>query len=193
MGRPIQFDKAQALERAMEAFWARGFEATSLDDLCETMGIGRSSFYRTFGSKHDLLIAALDRYDQRAFNMITRELIKPRPVRHSVAAILNGFVDDMVAGPGRRGCLMGNCAAELAPRDPVASARVKQSFAQVERAFREGLARAMAAGDTSIAGDVDALARFLTSTVQGLRLIGKANPDRDVLEDVVRVALRCLR
>ena len=61
MARPREFDADTALERAMAMFWSKGYEATSLDDLCEVTGLSRSSLYATFGSKRDLLLRSVDR------------------------------------------------------------------------------------------------------------------------------------
>src|SRR5712671_2081432 len=111
MARPRQFDVDAALECAMDVLWTKGYEATSLDDLCETTGLSRSSLYATFGSKRNLLLRSVDRYVERRTPNIAAVLARPLPIRDAFAALLAEFIDQIVAGPGRRGCFLGNCAA----------------------------------------------------------------------------------
>lgn len=191
MARPREFDADTALDRAMQAFWARGYKATSLDDLCKTTGLSRSSLYAAFGGKRALLHRALERYEQDALRRIRAALAQPRPVREAIAGFVDGLIERIVAGPGRAGCFIGNCAAELSG-DRATAARVRRSLENIEAAFGEGLARAQAGGELAADADIASLARFLVSGIQGLRLVGKANPDRAALTDIAAVMLRCL-
>ena len=191
MARPREFDLDAAVDSATTVFWARGFEQSSLDDLCAATGLNRSSFYAAFNSKRDLYLRALARYEEGSAARIAAAL-EGRPVREGVQAFLQGLIDAIVAGPGRRGCFIGNCAAEMARLDRRAAARVRRSLARIEMAFRESLDRARARGELPRQTDSGALARFLTAGIQGLRLVGKANPDRAALNDIARTMLRCL-
>jgi TetR/AcrR family transcriptional repressor of nem operon len=114
------------------------------------------------------------------------------PVREAFATLARNFIEQIVSGPGRRGCFLGNCAAELPRGDRAALARVRQGLAQTEATFRAALMRAVACGELPSDIDIRALARFLTAGFQGLRLIGKVNPGRAALEDVARTMLQCL-
>jgi TetR/AcrR family transcriptional regulator, transcriptional repressor for nem operon len=192
MGRPREFDADIVLESATRVFWAKGFENTSLDDLCEATGLNRSSLYAAFGAKRDLYLSALARYEDGSAARIASAL-RGRPIRQGVKDFLDSLIDSIVAGPGRRGCFIGNCAAEMARLDRAAAARVRASLARIESAFRAALDEARARGELGADADTGALARFLTAGIQGLRLIGKANPDRKALEDIAAVMLRCLQ
>jgi TetR/AcrR family transcriptional repressor of nem operon len=191
MARPREFDSNSALESAMHVFWAKGYEATSLDDLCEATGLGRSSLYAAFGDKRGLYLSALDRYEEAGVHRIAAALARPT-IRKAVAAFVGRIIDEIVAGPGRRGCFIGNCAAELARGDRTAAARVRRSLDRLEATFRDALAHARSRGELTATSDVDALARFLVAGIQGLRLVGKAKPDRAALDDIAAVMLRCL-
>lgn len=192
MGRPREFDSDAVLERAMQAFWAKGFKATSLDDLCAATGLSRSSLYAAFGGKRALLHKSLDRYEEQGTARIGAALARPVPVREAIAGFVGDLIDRIVAGPGRRGCFIGNCAAELARQDRATAARVRLSLERIEGLFRDALARARSLGEISANSDIHALARFLVAGIQGLRLVGKANPDRGSLENIAAVMLRCL-
>jgi len=192
MARPREFDPDSALESAMQTFWARGYEATSIDDLCESTGLGRSSLYAAFGDKRELYLRALDRYEEDAAARVSTALKGPLPIHKSIAAFLDKIIDDIASGPGRRGCFIGNCAAEIPRGDRGAVNQVRRSLARVEKVFREALARARDRGEIARTSDVVALARFFTSGIQGLRLVGKANPDRKVLNDIAMVMLGAL-
>lgn len=192
MARPREFEPDAALERAMQAFWAKGYKATSLDDICAATGLSRSSLYAAFGGKRALLHRSLARYEEEAVARITAALAKPLPIRESVAGFVGELIERIVAGPGRAGCFIGNCAAELAGRDNATAARVRQSLARIEGTFCNALTHAQARGEISPDADVASLARFLVSGIQGLRLVGKANPDRAALTDIAAVMLRCL-
>ena len=192
MARPREFDVDAALESAMQTFWAKGYEATSIDDLCESTGLGRSSLYAAFGDKRELYLRALDRYEEDAATRVATALAGPLPIRKSIAAFLGRIIDDIVSGPGRRGCFIGNCAAELSHGDREAVNQVRRSLARVEKVFCEALTRAKARGEIDAKSEVTALARFFTAGIQGLRLVGKANPDRKVLDDIAMVMLHAL-
>ena len=134
MARPREFDIDIALERAMHVFWAKGFEAASLDDLCEATALSRSSLYGAFGGKRDLLLRSLERYAERGTARIAAILAVP-PIRDALATLLREFIDQIVAGPGRTGCFIGNCAAELGRRDRTVMAHVRRSLARIEATF----------------------------------------------------------
>ena len=192
MARPREFDVEVALGRAMEIFWSKGYGATSLDDLCEVTGLSRSSLYATFGSKRDLLLRSVERYVRQRNPQIAAALARPLPIRDAFAALAGELIDQIIAGPGRRGCFLGNCAAELPRSDRAALTRVRQGLESTTATFRDALVRAKARGELLTSADVDALARFLTAGFQGLRLVGKVSPDRAVLEDIVTTMLQCL-
>jgi TetR/AcrR family transcriptional repressor of nem operon len=191
MARPREFDVAEALDRAMHVFWAKGYEAASLDDLCAATELSRSSLYAAFGGKRDLLLRSLDSYAEHGTERIAETLTAP-PLRAALAVLARRFIYQIVAGPGRTGCFIGNCTAELARRDQAVAASLRRALGRTEATFHRAIAKAKARGELSAEADVRALARFLTSSFQGLRLIGKVNPDRAFLGDIALVMLRCL-
>src|SRR5713226_5030737 len=144
MARPREFDANTALDRAMEVFWSKGYGATSLDNLCEVTGLSRSSLYATFGSKRNLLLRSVDRYVELRTPRIAAALAQPLSIHDAFASLARQFIDQIVAGPGRRGCFLGNCAAELPRGDRAALARVRRGLQSTEATFRDALARAKA-------------------------------------------------
>ena len=192
MARPREFDPDAVVDRAMQVFWAKGFEAASLDDLCESTGLNRSSLYAAFGDKRALFLQTIERYGDRAVARVAAALSRPVPIREALAAFLAEMIDQIVSGPGRSGCFIGNCAAEVARHDRTAAASVRRNLERVESTFRDALVRAKTRGELPPHADVDALARFFVAGTQGLRLVGKAGARRDVLEDVAAVMLRCV-
>jgi TetR/AcrR family transcriptional repressor of nem operon len=119
-------------------------------------------------------------------------LAQPVSAHDAFGALARQFIDQIVSGPGRRGCFLGNCAAELPRNDRTALARVRQGLEATESTFRNALVSAKARGGLPSTVDVDVTARFLTAAFQGLRLIGKVNPDRLVLENIASMMLQCL-
>ena len=192
VGRPREFNPDDALEQAMQAFWAKGYEATSLSELTRTMGISRSSFYEAFGSKHELFLKTIDRYGGSIVENMVAGLEGDGPARAAIAGIFARVVDNAVARADRRGCFVCNCITEVSAHDPQAAARVAACLARMERAFGAAIVRGQRAGDVAADRDAIALARHLTSSLNGLTVMAKANPDRAVLDDVVRVVLSAL-
>ncbi|MFE0778507.1 TetR/AcrR family transcriptional regulator, partial [Streptomyces sp. NPDC058861] len=91
MARTKEFDPDAALRAALELFWARGYEATTMADLVEHLGVGRASLYATFGNKHELYLKALDRYTEANDPRLVEELSAPGPALPAVRALVRRF------------------------------------------------------------------------------------------------------
>jgi TetR/AcrR family transcriptional repressor of nem operon len=192
MARPREFDRDAVLEQAMLVFWAKGYEGASLDDLCVATQLNRSSLYAAFGDKRALLLETIDRYGDGAVARVSAALSQPVPIQQAAAAFLAEIIERIVAGPGRRGCFIGNCAAEVARHDRSAAARVRRNLERVEAVFEGAFTRAKAQGQLRSDFETRALARFFLAGTQGLRLMGKTAVDRKVLEDIAAVMVRAL-
>jgi TetR/AcrR family transcriptional regulator, transcriptional repressor for nem operon len=192
VARPKGFERDVVLDRAMQVFWSRGYEATSIQHLVTRMGIQRGSLYDTFGDKRGLFFAAIERYDRVVTAKLLATLDGPGSGKDAIRQFFRLKVDLSVE-PGRpRGCLVTNSTAELASRDRGTATRVGAVLAKIEAAFHRAVLRAQKAGEIDPTRNPRALARFLTSSAQGLSVMAKASSDRAVLEDIVKVTLAAL-
>ena len=191
MARRREFDPETALEQAMQLFWSRGYEATSLADLLAATGLSKSSLYETFASKHALFLAALERYDETVMAELVARLNDARLPRAAVVALLISAANNSIYRD-QRGCLMANAAMERGPRDAAARECIARAFARLEDAVARALERARQAGEIKTGHNVRALAVFVVTTLNGLRVGAKIMPDRLRLNAVVQEALRAL-
>jgi TetR/AcrR family transcriptional repressor of nem operon len=189
--RTKQFEPQEALDAAMHLFWRKGYGATSMRDLLDAMCIGRGSFYDTFGDKHALFLAALDRFEEARTSWFDEAL--EGSGLDGIEEVFRRTVDGLVGFEPRRGCFLANTAVELAPHDAEVAARISRYVRRTEEAFTGALVRAQGAGEIPAEGDPKVLARFLVSNLHGLRVLARAGSDRRTLEDAARVALRTLR
>jgi TetR/AcrR family transcriptional repressor of nem operon len=191
VARTKAFDPDDALARALDVFWARGYDGTSTQDLVDALGINRSSLYGTFGSKRELYLRALERYGLGASRM-RQALDGPGPVKVRLRRALLSIAEDDLSARPARGCFAANAALELAAADEDVRRLVVAAFAENQAALREELQRARDAGELAADADVDALSGFLLNTLQGLRVIGKGTADRRLVEQAVDVSLAAL-
>ena len=191
MARTKEFDPDAVLQKALELFWERGYEATSMADLVAHLGISRASLYDTFGSKHDLYVQALDRYVQSRDPGLVEILSQPGPVLPAVRALVDAYAAESLDGRSR-GCMVVNAAVELMPRDPQAARRVEASWDTLETALTSALTRARAQGEIPAGKDPRALARFLLVMLQGMRVLGRAHPEPGRVRDAAAQALSLL-
>ncbi|MBT2527030.1 TetR/AcrR family transcriptional regulator [Streptomyces sp. ISL-99] len=193
MARTKEFDPDAALQAALELFWRRGYEATTMADLVDHLGIGRASIYATFGNKHELYLKALDRYADSRNPRLLGELSQPGPALPAVRAVLRRFAAEAASDKERLpGCFVTNTAAELAPHDDSAARRVEVSWEHMETLLHSALVRAQAQGELPEDRDPRALARMLLVLMQGLRVVGKASSDPARVRDAAEQALTLL-
>ena len=192
MPRPKAFDPDAALQKAMQVFWERGYEATSVEDLVQRMGINRFSLYSTFGGKHQLFVAALERYRDTIVADLVGELEQSAAGLAAIRRFFTRLVDFFASSKGWCGCLMTNTAVELAPHDPRVAAKVQAYVVRLEEAFYRVLLQAQSTPQRTTAHAYRDLARFLTGSALGLGVLAKTSPGRQALEGYVRVILSVL-
>ncbi|MGG5821652.1 TetR/AcrR family transcriptional regulator [Falsiroseomonas sp. HW251] len=185
-GRPREFDRGKALEDAMRAFWAGGYERTGLPELQAAMGIGRQSLYNTFGDKRSLFLEALDHYGTTQFRWLHERLAAPGSGLANVRSVLGTWVDAVTA-PDFRGCLVCNSTVEFG-RDAAVTAITERHNAAIEASFRAALERAVGDGELRPGTDAAALAQFLANLGQGLALQGRGGLGRGKAAAIVGVA-----
>lgn len=185
MGRPKEYDREAVLEKAMYVFWDKGYECASMQELVDAMGINRGSIYAEFGDKRGLHLAALDLFYKKEIRRMLAPIDEPGP---RLVAIRRIFEDIVEAASNRgdcRGCMIYNTAVELCPTDDEVTAKVAAGLKRAEDTFFEALVDAKSTGELREDRDARALARYLTNSVNGLRVIGMVMSDRDALQDVI--------
>lgn len=192
MARKKEFDQNEVLEKAMETFWCKGYEATSIQDLVEAMGINRGSLYDTFQDKRSLFLAAIAHYDNIIIGRAIARLEAPDAAKQAIVEHFFELVEGVAADAQRRGCLMTNSAVELAARDPETATHIAANLHRLETAFYKALVRAQEKGEISSSQNPRALARFFTCNLQGLRVVSKVNPDLTALRDMAKVVVSVL-
>lgn len=192
MGRPREFEIDVALDRALQVFWTRGYEGTSIDDLQRAMRLSRSSFYLAFGTKHSVFIAALERYTRDVGAALNACASEPRPAPQLLDRLIERVLELTSARGRSRGCFLGNTALELGARDVAARTRVRSGLRAVEQIFAEVLRRGRAAGELPRGVAPAQAARFLTSSLQGMLVMAKAGADRATLAALRKTALSAI-
>ncbi|MFG2486758.1 TetR/AcrR family transcriptional regulator [Streptomyces virginiae] len=193
MARPKEFDPQTALVAAMELFRRQGYEATSIQDLVDALGINRSSMYAAYRSKHDLYLKALDLYCAVEADRAQESLAESDegPALPVLRAFLLSYVESALADPLRGGCMVTHGVLERLPGDAKAAERLGGALGSLEEAFAYLLLRARVAGELAPGTDVRTTARLLVTLTQGLRVMERA-ADRDYLTQVVDQALKGL-
>ncbi|MFB7090029.1 TetR/AcrR family transcriptional regulator [Streptomyces sp. NPDC056296] len=196
MARPRKFDEERALDAAMHTFWEKGYEATSTQDLCEATGLGRSSVYNTFKSKHDLFERALARYiettttTQLAILDDTRHRAADR-IRSLLTLIIDGEMEHRTDGRSL-GCLTVNTTVELTARDARAAGMLERDTARRLAALRGVIEEGRRDGSITSTRDAGALARFVNAAIGGMRVSGQGGADRVALESIAEITMDAL-
>jgi TetR/AcrR family transcriptional repressor of nem operon len=188
MSRPREFDEQQALQQAKEVFWQRGYEATSLTDLLAAMGLSKSSFYETFGSKRELFLRSLGRYQDEQLAAFRRQLAGGASARQAIEALFRAAI----GCEAHKGCMACNEAVELAARDVDVERRVAAGTAALEEILAEAIARGQAEGSIGARLPPADLARLLMVALNGLQVEVRACTERARLEQTVGVLMRML-
>ncbi|CAM5443893.1 TetR/AcrR family transcriptional regulator [Streptomyces abikoensis] len=192
MTRQRSFATDEALFKIMQLFWTKGYEATSIADLCEVTGLGRGSLYAAFGSKQEVYERSLRHYVDTTNRHLRDQLARRVPVRQAVRDLLLERVEGSLTDQERPGCLLVGAIVERAARDQSAARIARDAINATRAAFASALHSARAAGEIPYETDVDAVAAFLTMTVQGLRVMSISVPDRELLVSIIDTALVAL-
>ncbi len=190
MARPKAFNRQDALGQAMEVFWTRGYEATTMTDLRKAMGIGRQSLYDTFGDKDTLFAEALDRYIAFNDGNVAATLDTEEPLE-GLRALFSGRVR-MLAKGFRRGCLMFNTCVEVSPHDTEVASRIESGLGTMSDAIAKSLERAKSEGLIPKGLDTQTTAAFLTTQIAGMAVMAKNGASEETLQAVADLALGIL-
>ncbi|MDB5459788.1 MAG: TetR family transcriptional regulator [Caulobacteraceae bacterium] len=189
VGRPREFDKEDALAAALKVFWRKGYEAASLSDLTDAMGITRPSLYCAFGNKEELFKKALDLYEREKLAFIDQALAKPTAYEAVECLLLKGA--DAQCDPETPGCMGVNSVLACGG---IASESVREELVRrrlgIETKLRERFERAKLDGDIRADCDTCSLTAYVLALAQGLALQASAGLCLKDLRNVVALALQ---
>jgi TetR/AcrR family transcriptional repressor of nem operon len=192
MARPREFDEQSVLEAAIQCFWARGYEATSVRDLADRMEISGASLYNAFGDKHALFRRALEHYVAQGFAERVRRLEGQLPPRKAIEAFLSDIIARSLNDKQRKGCMLVNAALEVAPHDAELRRVVADFQVRAEAFFHRCVEAGQRDGTISAIQPAKDLARLLLGVLMGIRVLARSRPERELLEGLLRPVLALL-
>jgi TetR/AcrR family transcriptional regulator, transcriptional repressor for nem operon len=188
-GRPREFDIDRALEAATQQFWSTGYEATSLQDLLQSMSLSKSSLYQTFGNKHELFIRCLGYYQQTMVDELNIKLANST----SACQFLYDFLGDVISEAKdsssnndiKKGCFLVNTANELCQRDASIAEAVSIGTTNVAKVFRRAIEQGKKQQEINTTQITDSLVDYLITSISGLRTMIKAGAEQKSLKPVI--------
>ncbi|HDR6314501.1 TetR/AcrR family transcriptional regulator [Bacillus cereus] len=193
MARTREFDEDQVLDAAMQLFWEKGYEATSLSDLTSRMGIQRPSIYSAFGDKKELFEAALRRYTMSRASDIRNRLQSHSSVKEAFSIFFADVVNEEYAGDLSKGCFCINTMVELAPHDERFEILTREHQMYLAVIFQETIERGIQSGELEVNTDAKSLAQALIVSLIGLTVMMKSRPQRSFVDNVIAATLTLLK
>ncbi|MGH2945324.1 MAG: TetR/AcrR family transcriptional regulator [Solirubrobacteraceae bacterium] len=186
-GRPRGFDRDQALQRAMDVFWERGYEGTSISELTAAMGIGAPSLYAAFGSKEQLFRETVELYD--SLEGAERALHDGPTAREGIEAMLREHAANYTDPETPAGCLIVLGATAHAPENRKIAEYLAGWRRETTEMLRARLARGVEEGDVPGSVDVDALAAYFNTLLEGLSIEARDGASREQLDRTIDCAM----
>lgn len=190
MARSKEFDEKAVLRKAMELFWAQGYEKTSMQDLVDHMGIHRRSIYDTFGDKRSLFLASLNHYEELIVNEMESIICSTSSIKQTIRDVFIFVLNSIEQYP--KGCLSVNAAIELSLLDKEIGRIVTKMFNRTEDMFNNLIKQGQTSGELSKEIDSDNTSRFLHNNLVGIRVLIKTNYNKKELEGIITLALSVL-
>lgn len=189
IGRPRAFDIDAALEKALEVFWRKGYDGTSLTDLTDAMGINKPSLYSAFGNKEQLFLKAIELYESRPCAFFLPALEKP--TAYQVAEhMLYGAAMNMTDTNHPQGCVIVHGALSCSEAASTVKEALLSRRVEGEQKLKERFKQAKAEGDLPAHVDPDVLARYLGTVLQGMAIQANNGASTDDLRQVAAMTLQ---
>ncbi len=193
MARKIEFDRDVVLDKAMNLFWATGYEATSMTELERGLGINKFSIYNTFGNKRALYLASLARYEQQMFSQLLATLTDGDAGVAAIERSLDFLEQTMRQFSKKNGCFMLNAGTELSSVDSDVSHYVQSMNRKLEDGFYQALTVAQQRGEISSSLNLQEFARFMLTLYQGMVTVTKVEQDARTSISSIRFVKQLLR
>jgi TetR/AcrR family transcriptional repressor of nem operon len=191
-GRPREFDPNEVLDKAAQVFCERGYYATSISDLTSGMGLASGSVYKAFKDKRTVFLATFDRYIAVRDAQLKAAINQGNNGRERVQRVVDFYSAASHGLKGQRGCLVINCAAELATFDAEIALRVTTSLNRSEALLTELICQGQTDGSIPVPIDSRSTARLMLCLLQGMRIVGKTGRSKKEMQAVADMALKLL-
>jgi TetR/AcrR family transcriptional repressor of nem operon len=192
MARTKDFDENEVLTKAIQLFWHKGYNGTSMQDLVDGLGISRSSLYDTYTDKHTLFVKALESYQNSGACQMSEIINNSVSAKETIKQLLRMAIGDLLGDKQHRGCFMVNAEVEVAPHDKEVNDLVCKNDQQMEEAFYQVIQKGKDSGEIKNQQDARALARFIFNAVKGMRVTAKSTADKSVFDDIIKLTISAL-
>ncbi len=176
----------------MLVFWEKGYEATSIHDLEQAMGLNRTSIYNAFGNKRAIFNSVMTCYKESVMSSLLAELDSTPNVREGVRRMLNGALNIHFDEDNPGGCLVVLSVLESEQHDAESRAAMQQTFQDLKSALQDRLSRAKKAGELSKDLNVGSTATTISTTMAGMMVMGKANFSKAALKKTINQVVSLL-
>jgi TetR/AcrR family transcriptional repressor of nem operon len=191
-GRPREFDLNEVLDKAAQVFCERGYHATSISDLTSGMELASGSVYKAFKDKRTVFLATFDRYKDVRDAQLKAAINQGNNGRERVQRVVEFYSTASHGVVGQRGCMVINCAAELATFDAEIALRVTTSLNRSEALLTKLICQGQTDGSIPVSIDSQSTARLMLCLLQGMRIVGKTGRSKKQMQAVADMALKLL-
>ena len=192
MARTKDFDENEVLTKAIQLFWHKGYNGTSMQDLVDALGISRSSLYDTYNDKHTLFLKALESYQLAGCSKIQEIINQNTPAKETIQILLKLFTTELLGDKQQKGCFMVNAEIEVAPHDQEVNQVVCKNEQQMEAAFYQVVKKGQDNGEINNTEDALVLAKFVFNAVKGMQVTAKSTPNATSFANIIKLTVAAL-
>jgi len=192
MPRTEDFNRVQVLDKAKNAFWMKGYNGTSIQDLVDATGLNRSSIYNSFGSKMEFYQESLKHYQNESSSIFDKAKKQERTAIETIGLIFVYVLEDILGDSERKGCMLINCHTEMGNQDAQLNALFSANQERLVSIFEELVNQGQEDGSIRKSEKSDLLAYYLVNAFQGFRITGMNMTDPKVLKSIIQNVLKTI-
>lgn len=192
MARTKSFNESEVLEKALNLFWTKGFNATSIQDLVDHLGINRASLYDTWGDKQNLYMESLKLYRKGTSSWLLSLVRSNKPAKQIIQEFLNYAIEDSIADKEQKGCFLVNSTTELANQDQSINGLVKENRETVIKVLTAIIDEGKQDGEITSHRSSHDLATYLFGIINGIRVMGQTQIEASALKNIADIAISTL-